>query len=134
MISTISNLSATAQSSNIGSPMYFRGSGKLQIPVNPALVIYSQFEHVSGVPAENAQQGVNISKIKILDTLIGRLSNMKQQPTIPEESLELSDTQIDALIQDYQNRIQNIVTLAQSNPYALGSVAPETGVLFSIAA
>ncbi|MFI3256785.1 MAG: hypothetical protein R3Y36_00625 [Spirochaetales bacterium] len=136
MISNVGNISAIVQanySSGLSS-VTASGTGKLYIPINPALVMYSQFEHVAGIPAENGSGGVNINKIKILNTLIDRLVDMKQKPDIAQDSQELSDAQVDALIEDYQSRIQNIIGIAQSNPYALSGATPaQAGALFSVA-
>ena len=108
-------------------------AGKLYVPVDPALVGYSQFKHVAGVAAAKGQSGVNISKISILNTLIERLSSLKQQ-TAPDTS-QLSDHQIDALIDDYQTRIKNIVSIAKNNPYVwAGAPVPQSGALFSLSA
>lgn len=138
MISTIGNISAIAHSnysSGISSPISFSGVGKLYVPVNPALVGYAQFEHVAGVASENGSSGVNISKIQVLNTLIDRLLDMKQKPKITQDNSELSDTQVDALIKEYQSRIKGVINVAQGNPYALGGApSPQAGALFSIAA
>ena len=54
MMTNISNL----------SPYSYNGiasggaSGKLYVPVNPANVIYAQFDHISGVAAKKGQHGV----------------------------------------------------------------------------
>jgi len=138
MISSVGNMSAIAQANyslNAPSPISFTGVGKMYVPVNPALVGYAQFEHVAGVAAESGSSGVNINKIQVLNALIDRLISMQQKPEIAEDSSELTDTQVDALIKDYQTRIQSVVNVAQSNPYALGGAGiPQAGALFSIAA
>ena len=65
MMTNISNL----------SPYSYNGiasggaSGKLYVPVNPANVIYAQFDHISGVAAKKGQHGVSITKIQILKKL-----------------------------------------------------------------
>lgn len=135
MTSGIGNIHGIAQSISTAprSPLAFSSVGKLHVPVSPALVIYSQFEHVAGVPARNNESAVNISKIKILNTLIDRLIDMKQQPTTHENQQDLSDAQIDTLIKDYQTKIKNTIATAQINPYALGGGAPpQVGMFFSI--
>lgn len=137
MISTFSNMQGIAHANyGVNYSMSFSSNGKLHVPVSPSLVGYTQFEHVQGVAAEPGAGGVNISKIKILNTLIDRLIDLKQQPIISKDAEMLSDTQVDALIEDYQSKIKNVVNIAKSNPYALGgaSVASQPGSLFSIAA
>ncbi|MGI5174590.1 hypothetical protein H0R92_13445 [Treponema sp. OMZ 840] len=136
MLSALGNLHGIAQTrynaaalSRISSA----AAGKLHVPVAPSLVGYTQFKHVAGVAAADGQRGVNISKISILNTLIERLTSIKKAVEVHTDTAQLSDAQIDALIETYQNRIQNIVNTAKSNPYALGG-APvnQTGALFSV--
>ncbi len=138
MISGVGNISGIAHANyGVGSAqsMSFSSGGKLYVPVSPAMVGYTQFEHVRGVASDSPSGGVNISKIKILNTLIDRLIDMKQTPTVTKNNTEISDAQVDALIKDYQNQIKNTVNIAQSNPYALsGATASGAGALFSIAA
>ena len=52
-------------------------ANKLYVPVNKSSLIYSHFDHVSGVAVKKGQQGVSISKIQILNTLIDNLSSIK---------------------------------------------------------
>lgn len=136
MIRALGDLNGIAQArynSAALSRISSAAAGKLHVPVDPALVGYSQFKHVAGVAAAEGQSGVNISKISVLNTLIERLSSLKRQ-TAPDTS-QLSDRQIDALIDDYQTRIKNIVSIAKTNPYVLaGAPLPQSGTLFSLSA
>ncbi|MCK9170092.1 MAG: hypothetical protein M0P01_06720 [Treponema sp.] len=102
-------------------------SGKLYVPVNPMSVVYAQFDHISGIAARQGESGVSISKIQILNTLIEHLTAIKNQPKMSAQNL--SDKQVDALIQNYQKQIQQAV---HSTPYILSGAQPQSGVLFSI--
>ena len=114
-----------------------QNSGRASVPVSPSAYIYSQFEHVSGVPAPEGVRGVNIDKLKILDTLIGQLSRMKQQPE-PAEALESreigtdqgNEMRINNLIERYQNQIRTTQAANANNPYA--APAPLVGAIFNI--
>ncbi len=138
MISGLGSISGLAHANyGVGSArsVSFSAGGKLYIPVSPAMVGYAQFEHVRGIASENPSGGVNISKIKVLNTLIDRLIDMKQQPEAIKTDSEMSDAQVDALINEYQTQIQSTISIAQANPYALsGAGAGQAGALFSIAA
>jgi len=102
--------------------------GRASLPVAPGMVIYSHFKHVSGTPAPEGTQGVNISKLKILDTLIEQLSKIKKQEEFDLGSLEESnEEQINALIEQYQKQIRDA---QNSNVYT--PAAPATGALFNI--
>lgn len=130
MMTNISNL----------SPYSYNGiasggaSGKLYVPVNPANVIYAQFDHISGVAAKKGQHGVSITKIQILNTLIENLSKIKTQASVSSEyqQMHLSDEQVDVLIKNYQQQIKQAVTQAQSVQYTAAGINSLSGALFAI--
>ncbi len=130
MISGISSMNAYSYSHALPN---HGASGKIYVPVQPGLVKYSQFKHISGIPAGKGQHGVTISKVQILNHLIDQLVSMKKLPQNDlAENITLSDTQVDNLIKDYQAKIQTSVETAKLNPYAIGGTAPQAGVLFDI--
>jgi hypothetical protein len=100
------------------------------------MYIYSHFRHVSGVPAPEGAQGVSISKLKILDALIERLSQFKKQGSVnPVETENISDERIDALIDQYEQQIR------ASQAQAAGAAMPynpspqaSTGAVFNLVA
>ncbi|MCI6798919.1 MAG: hypothetical protein ACI4MA_00695 [Treponema sp.] len=129
MMTNISNL----------SPYSYNGiasggaSGKLYVPVNPANVIYAQFDHISGVAAKKGQHGVSITKIQILNTLIENLAKIKTQSSSSEyQQMHLSDEQVDVLIKNYQQQIKQAVTQAQSVQYTAAGINSLSGALFAI--
>jgi len=111
-----------------------QSNGRASVPVSPSAYIYSQFEHVSGVPAPEGVRGVNIDKLKILDTLIGQLSRMKKEPESFESELMGTDQgnekRINNLIEQYQNQVRTTQAANANNPYA--APAPLVGAIFSI--
>jgi hypothetical protein len=130
-------------SPNLGYAISISGMGRTSIPVSPSNYIYSHFKHVSGTPAPEGMQGVSISKLKVLDVMIERLSKMKQQPemnitqknnqnTQQLNNQQMSDEQIDALIETYKNEIKQAQAASAAMPY---KAAPDisTGMLFNIA-
>ena len=123
MTSSIGNINAFSYSSN----MINGAGGKLYVPVNKLSLVYSNFDHVQGVAAKRGQNGVSISKIQILNALIDRLSQIKNQPK--ESITDISDQQAEALIKNYQEQIQQAV---KQSAYAYTSLKAETGVLFSL--
>lgn len=124
MTSSIGNYSnAFSYSSALSSS---GAAGKLYVPVSKAALLYSHFDHVSGVAASSGQQGVSISKIRILNSLIERLSAIKNQPA--QSVSDISDKQADVLIEQYQKQIQQTA----STPYILAGAQPQAGTLFSI--
>jgi len=104
-------------------------NGRMSLPVAPGLVIYSQLKHISGTPAPEGTQGVNISKLRILDTLIEQLSKIKNSPVAEFGNLEGTDEQrINALIEQYQSQIKAAQSVNIYTP-----AAPAVGMLFNIA-
>ncbi len=120
-------------SPNLGYAISISGNGRTSIPVSPANYIYSHFKHVSGTPAPEGMQGVSLSKLKVLDVMIERLSKMKQQPEMnTSQGKEMSDKQIDALIETYENQIKQAQAASAAMPYK-ASPDISTGMLFNIA-
>ena len=103
-------------------------SGKLYVPVSRSSLIYSNFDHVSGVAVKTGQQGVSISKIRILNSLIDRLASIKNEPK--KSVQDISDKQPDALIQNYQKQISP----AMQTPDIVDGAKSLPGELFQIQA
>ena len=103
-------------------------SGKLYVPVSRSSLIYSNFDHVSGVAVKTGQQGVSISKIRILNSLIDRLASIKNEPK--KSVQDISDKQADALIKNYQKQISQ----AMQPPYIVNGAKSLPGELFQIQA
>jgi len=114
---------------SVGYAISEASNGRMTLPVSPGMLIYSHFKHVSGTPAPEGTQGVNITKLKILDTMIEQLSKMKNQPQAEFGNLDGSDEErINALIEQYQKQIKTAMSASIYTP-----AAPSTGALFSLA-
>jgi len=113
---------------SVGYAISAAADGRMSLPVSPSQVIYSHFKHVSGTPAPEGTSGVNITKLKILDTLIEQLSKMKNQ-SFSEFGIEgeQDENRINALIDQYQKQIKAAQAVGVYAP-----IAPATGALFSI--
>jgi len=114
---------------SMGYAITAASEGRISLPVSPGMEIYSHFKHVSGVPAPEGTQGVNISKLLILDTMIEQLARMKNQPAEDFGNLDGTD---ENRINDLLEYIQKQIKDTQSSIYA--PTAPATGLLFNIAA
>jgi hypothetical protein len=128
MISLVSPL----QIAGAGFTLSARGT-HARVPVAPANYIYSHFKHVSGVPAPEGVQGVAVSKIKILDTLIEHLSSTKLKKSGQSEknSVNLSDEQLDKMINFLQNEIESAVAVHTATPYTPNPLVA-VGTFFNI--
>ena len=116
---------------SIGYAISISQGGKMSLPVSPSSYIYSHFKNVSGVPAPDGVSGVNINKLKIIDTLIEQLSRMKKQSgPFPDMEEQDGEGDINARIEQYQNQIRMIQEANANSPYA--PQAPLTGVVFNI--
>ena len=111
-----------------GSSTIAAAAGKMYVPVSKSALLYSHFDHVSGVAASNGQNGVSISKLRILNSLIERVSTIKNEPV--KEIKEIDPKQADILIQNYQKQLQQ----ALQTPYILNGAQPMAGDLFTLLA
>jgi len=118
---------------NIGFAISAAASGKMSLPVSRASYIYSHFRHVSGVPAPEGGRGVSITRLKVLDTLIEQLAQIKKQPKIDTGALSPSDDRIDALISQYQGQIKAAQAAREAMPYVPAPTA-QAGALFALSA
>lgn len=126
MLSQVSSFNAQSYSNLISGGM---SGGKLYVPVKPSQVIFSQFEHVSGVASKHIDSGVPVQKINILNALIDQLVKIKSDSQKPVLAAELSDSQIDALIEDYQNKISNAVNIAKQTPFGPTITSAQMGMV-----
>jgi hypothetical protein len=103
----------------------------MSLPVSSGNYIYSHFKHVSGTPAPEGTHGVTINKLKILDVLIEQLSQIKKRPELSTD-FSMSDNQIDALIEQYENQLRQVRAVNSAMPYTPTPAAP-VGVIFNLA-
>lgn len=103
-------------------------SGKLYVPVSSNAVIYSHFDHISGVASSDPDIGVSVSKIQILNSLLNQLISMRNEPkTQYADDGSLSEDQMESLIQNYQSQIQGEIEKSRISGYGLAGVKPEPG-------
>ena len=127
MIGSISNISMPniSQVTNQG--------GRMSLPVDSSALIYSHFRHVSGIPAPEGTQGVSISKLNLLDVLIGRLDQIKNSSALLTTAAgeRLDAGHIDALIETYRSQIRQAQAASAAMPY-IPSPNAQSGALFSL--
>ena len=111
--------------------------GRMTLPVDSSALIYSHFRHVSGVPAPEGINGVSISKLNLLDVLIGQLNQIRKNGTpISAASREainaaLNPAQLDALIETYREQIQQARASSAAMPY-IHAPSAHSGAVFSL--
>ncbi len=124
MTTNIGNLNAFSYSNMASSGS--AALNKLYVPVNPSVLMYTHLDHVQGVAAKPGQQGISISKIHILNTLISHVADIKNEPA--QTLSDVDDDVIDNLIQNYHDQIQK----SMQTPYVLSGAMPQAGELVSI--
>ena len=128
----VNGISLNANNFNYSGIVSNGGHGKLYVPVAQSNLIYAHFDHVTGVAAKPNQKGVSISKIQILNSLLNQLISMKNQPKPNIAPENMDDSQLDALIQSTQSKIQTNIQVAEATGYGLAGAAPEAGAVFSL--
>ena len=101
---------------------------RVAVPVSPSAYIYSHFKHVSGVPAAEGESGVNISKLKIIDTLIEQLSKLKKEPDPLVDKVQDEEKRMNSLLE----KVRTIQTANAKNPFA--PAVPHIGTIFNLSA
>jgi hypothetical protein len=105
--------------------------GKMSLPVDPSSLIYSHFEHVSGILAPEGTQGVSISKLNLLDVLIGMVSRINKT-SVAQTPVNLNPAGgVDALIENLENQIRQAKADSEVMPYHPSPNA-ESGILFNL--
>ena len=120
--------------SNISIPHFNEiaaNNGKMSFPVNSSSLVYSHLRHVSGVQAPDGSQGITISKLHLLDALIGQLNKIKSEglPSSLTESSSARD--IEALIENYRSQIMQARAANEAMPYT-PSPGNQSGILFNL--
>ena len=128
----VNGISLNANNFNYSGVVSNGGHGKLYVPVARDKVIYAHFDHITGVAAKPNQKGVSISKIQILNSLLNQLISMKSEPKLNVSPENMDDSQLDALIQSTQTKIQTNIQVAEATGYGLAGAAPQAGAVFSL--
>jgi hypothetical protein len=103
--------------------------GKMSLPVDSSHLIYSHFKHVSGIPAQEGIQGVSISKLNLLDVLLGQLDGLKKKSNFQTTVNPFQG--IDNLIENFGNQIRQAKIASAAMPYNPSPNA-QNGILFNL--
>lgn len=104
---------------------------KMYVPVNPANVVYAQFDNVSGVAARNGERSLPLNTLRVLNTLIehARTMNLSPNPADALSSKKMTSEEAAFLIDSYQSQIRS---LSKTVPYSLAGMKVEPSELVSI--
>jgi hypothetical protein len=126
------NMVSGVSSITIPTLSYTAGQyGKMALPVDSSSLVYSHFEHVSGIPAPEGTQGVSISKLNLLDVLIGIVSQINKTPVAQTPANLNPAGGVDALIENLENQIRQAEAASEVIPY-YPSPNAESGILFNL--
>lgn len=121
----VSNTSPLQALSQIAMPRISAG-GRAYLPVKPSQVLYAHFKYVSGFAQTQGQSGMSIDKLRILNSIIDQLVSMKtneaQKTSLTataaaHERSELTEAQIDGLLDYYHNQIKNTISQTENIGY-----------------
>ncbi len=121
----VSNSSPLQALSQIAMPRISAG-GRAFVPVKASQVLYSHFKYVSGFAQAQGQSGMSIDKLRILNSIIDQLVSMKtneaQKAKLTESAAaqlesEISENQIDGLLDYYHNQIKNTMIQTENIGY-----------------
>ena len=108
---------------------YAIGGIKMSIPVESASLVYSHFEHVSGIPAPQGTQGIAISKLNLLDALITQINQTNKNGASLGPGLK--DNSFESLIENMVNQVRQAKADNDAIPYRPAPGA-QAGDLFSL--
>lgn len=109
-------------------------AGKFSVPVNPSSVIYAQFNNISGYAAKPGQQGVPITKIRIINSLINELNKLKNEKRAEITENSMPDNEKDAMIDKLQAELTNAMNKQPEATFMLAGAQPTTGEIVNIMA
>jgi hypothetical protein len=91
--------------------------GRMALPVNSSSLVFSHLRYVSGVPAPEGSQGISISKLHLLDKLIGQLNKIKNGAASQQMADGADARNIDALIENYRSQLVQAMAASEVMPY-----------------
>ena len=83
--------------------------GKLALPVDPQVVLYSRYKHVRGAAPIGQVNGVPLTKLRALDNLIDRLIRLKSNQPIVRNIDELRPDEVDGLVSTYRRGLHRAI-------------------------
>ena len=103
--------------------------GKMSLPVDSSSLLYSHFEHVSGIAAPKGTQGVAISRLNLLDVLITQINRINRNGASLAPGLK--DNSIDSVFENLVSQVRQAEDKKSAMPYFPSSNA-QPGAVFSL--
>lgn len=109
-----------------------QGANRVSVPVDQSLVMYSRYRHVHGIPSYDKDGGLPLERLRVLDTLIDRLINLRTGGPLVKDVEALSSNEINQLIEDYQAELHNALKRKMSFPDF--NQSPDVGLVVDLVA
>jgi hypothetical protein len=107
--------------------------GKIALPVDRAVLLYSRYEHVRGTFPVGDSEGVPLSKLRALDNLIERLLRLQGRQPIVRNTRDLTKGEVDDLIAVYRKDLHRTAT-APTKAASAGSPTNDVALTLNIVA
>jgi len=136
-IAAHSSINRTVHLSNLIRAQY--APGRIALPVSGG--VYARLKHVQGVPAQTADGGFSISKLRMIDILVDHLVQLKGKAgstgtgSVSDASTAVgSSDDMDELIARYAQEVASTLRAADSISPSVTSGLAQPGMLFSLVA
>ena len=110
---------------------------RMALPVDPAFLMYSNFEHVYGRAAPQGTQGIAINQLQLLNALLGRLaqggSDAAAAALSAYEGAEMSAAQVEAALETLRSQILQTQEASAVMPY-IPTPNVQAGTVLSVVA
>lgn len=104
---------------------------RISLPVRGPLS-FVRLKHVTGVPAGEDGRAYSVFRLRVLDTLIDRLSSARSEKMLTPELDESTD--LDSLIESYSRRLYEATRATGTGPYSgrIGSGSADLGIYLNL--
>lgn len=106
-------------------------SSRLSFPVDRSQYIYARFKNINSVPAMGSTGGVSLSRLRVIDTLVGNLKG-KTSIVSSDQLSHLDDSQLNTMIGDLASKVHKSASTPASVPGYTSRV--QTAMVFDILA
>ena len=106
---------------------------KLALPVDSSMLLYSRFKHVHGTPTTGSASGLPLSRLRAIDSLIGRLINLRGKNTYWVNVDGMNSDELAFTMERLQKELNHLVS-ASELPLTAGSPQNDLGLIYNAVA
>ncbi len=97
------------------------------------MLLYSRFKHVHGTPPTGSASGLPLSKLRAIDSLIGRLINLRGKNTYWVNVDGMNPDELAFTMERLQKELNHLVS-ASELPLTAGSPQNDLGLIYNAVA